>query len=178
MKRRLNLIMALVNEPDLVFMDEPTAGLDPQTRRLIWEYIKGLKAKGKTVLLTTHYMDEADELSDRVAIMDHGKIIAIDSPFDLKRIHSTGDILEFKFKEADAKVMEILERMNKESRFNKIQHVEEDNLFRVAITDVLDDLASILNDMRDQGLHVSNMGMKSNTLENVFISLTGRSLRD
>ena len=79
MKRRLNLIIALVHDPDFLFLDEPTAGLDPQTRRLIWEFLLDLKKKGKTIFLTTHYMDEADFLSDRVAIIDHGKIIALDS---------------------------------------------------------------------------------------------------
>ncbi len=84
MKRRINLIMALVNDPEIVFLDEPTAGMDPQSRRAVWDFIRELKKRNKTVILTTHYMEEADELCDRVGIIDYGKLIALGTPKQLK----------------------------------------------------------------------------------------------
>lgn len=178
MKRRLNLLIALVNDPDLLFLDEPTAGLDPQTRRLIWEFILSLKKKGKTIFLTTHYMDEADYLSDRVAIIDHGKIIALDSPFDLKREFSGGDIIEFKFHEPDTTVQSKFEEKNHNSHFKEVNYIEEDNLFRIAIQDGLTTIPEILKDIQEMNLHISDMNVKANSLENVFINLTGRRLRN
>ena len=178
MKRRLNLIIGLVNNPDLLFLDEPTAGLDPQTRRLIWEFLLKLKKKGKTIFLTTHYMDEADYLSDNVAIIDHGKIIALDSPFDLKRQYSGGDIIEFKFKEADEIVIGKLESLNGDSNFKELKYIEEDNLFRIAIHDGLQNIGIVLEQIKNIGLNIKDMNIKANSLENVFINLTGRSLRD
>lgn len=178
MKRRLNLIVGLVNDPDLLFLDEPTAGLDPQTRRLIWEFILDLKKQGKTIFLTTHYMDEADYLSDRVAIIDHGKIIALDSPFDLKREYSGGDVIEFKFHESDQAVQTKLANLNGDSHFKDVQYIEEDNLFRIAVFDGLVSIGDILDKLKESDLHISDMNVKANTLENVFINLTGRSLRE
>ncbi len=84
MKRRVNLIMALVNDPEIVFLDEPTAGMDPQSRRAVWDFIRELKKRNKTVILTTHYMEEAEELCDRVGIIDYGKLIALGTPKQLK----------------------------------------------------------------------------------------------
>ena len=178
MKRRLNLIIGLVNDPDLVFLDEPTAGLDPQTRRLIWEFLLELKKRGKTIFLTTHYMDEADYLSDRVAIIDHGKIIALDSPFDLKREYSGGDVVELKFHESDAIVQTRLAAFTDDRLFNNIQYIEEDNLFRIAIFDGLVVIGEMLEKIKAADLHISDMNIKANSLENVFITLTGRSLRN
>jgi len=85
MRRRINLIMALVNDPEIAFLDEPTVAMDPQSRHAVWDFIRGLKKQGKTVVLTTHYMEEAEELCDRVGIIDHGKLIALGSPEQLKR---------------------------------------------------------------------------------------------
>jgi len=85
MRRRINLIMALVHDPEIAFLDEPTVGMDPQSRRAVWEFIKELKKQNKTVILTTHYMEEAEELCDRVGIIDHGKLIALGSPEQLKK---------------------------------------------------------------------------------------------
>jgi ABC-2 type transport system ATP-binding protein len=178
MKRRLNLIIALVNDPDLIFLDEPTAGLDPQTRRLIWEFLKELKERGKTLFLTTHYMDEADYLSDNVAIIDRGQIIANDSPFDLKQEYSGGDIVEFKFKEADEIVLKKLEDLKGDSHFKELKYIEEDNLFRVDIHNGLHNISDIMTPLKDLGLNIAAMNVQSNSLENVFINLTGRSLRE
>ena len=83
MRRRINLIMALVHDPEIAFLDEPTVGMDPQSRRAVWDFIKELKKQNKTVILTTHYMEEAEELCDRVGIIDHGKLIALGAPQQL-----------------------------------------------------------------------------------------------
>ena len=96
MKRRLNLVAGLIHEPQLLFLDEPTTGFDPAARLAVWELIKGLRAKGITILLTTHYMEEADHLCDRVAIMDKGKVIALDSPAGLKRSIGKLEVIEVK----------------------------------------------------------------------------------
>jgi ABC-2 type transport system ATP-binding protein len=93
-KRKTGLALSLVNSPDLLFLDEPTTGLDPNARRAIWDVIRGLKAKGKTIILTTHYLDEAQQLSDRVAIMDHGRIVAMGTTEEIIRKHGSGERLE------------------------------------------------------------------------------------
>lgn len=180
MKRRLNLIIGLINDPDILFLDEPTAGLDPQTRHLIWEFIKSLKSRGKTIFMTTHYMDEADLLSDRVAIIDHGKIIALDQPFDLKRQHSGGDIIEIKFKESETYVIEKLEswKQDPDSMLRDLNYIEEDNLFRIVLHDGLQNIGLLTELIRNLGLHISDMNVKSNSLENVFLQMTGKSLRE
>ena len=94
MKRRLNLIMALIHDPEIAFLDEPTVAMDPQARHAVWDFIKELKQAGKTIILTTHYMEEAQELCDRVGIIDHGKLIAIDSPKDLMIKYNCGNLEE------------------------------------------------------------------------------------
>jgi len=93
-KQKTGLALSLVNSPELLFLDEPTTGLDPNARRAIWEVIRGLKAKGKTIILTTHYLDEAQQLSDRVAIMDHGKIVAMGTTEEIIQKHGSGEVLE------------------------------------------------------------------------------------
>jgi ABC-2 type transport system ATP-binding protein len=94
MKRRLNLIMALIHDPEIAFLDEPTVAMDPQARHAVWEFIRGLKKAGKTIILTTHYMEEAQELCDRVGIIDRGKLIALGSPKDLMIKYSAGNLEE------------------------------------------------------------------------------------
>ncbi len=178
MKRRLNLIIGLVNDPDLIFLDEPTAGLDPQTRRLVWEYIKELKARGKTILLTTHYMDEADELSDHVAIIDNGKIIALDTPFTLKQRHSSGDIIELKFKDSENEAERTIKEIADELHFTDCGKTGDGDVFRIAMHGGLKQIGGVIGRLNDAGLSISDMAVKSNTLENVFISLTGKSLRE
>ncbi|BCB84270.1 hypothetical protein Psuf_015830 [Phytohabitans suffuscus] len=97
MKRRLTIARALVNEPDIVLLDEPTTGLDPQARHLVWERLFRLKQQGVTLVLTTHYMDEAEQLCDRLVVMDGGRIVAEGSPRDLIERHSTREVVELRF---------------------------------------------------------------------------------
>lgn len=94
MKRRINLIMALVHDPEIAFLDEPTVAMDPQSRHAVWDFIRGLKERGKTIILTTHYMEEAEELCDRIGIIDHGKLIALGSPKQLKDKFHAKDLEE------------------------------------------------------------------------------------
>ena len=94
MKRRISLITALVSDPEIAFLDEPTTGMDPQSRRAVWDFLAGLKSRGKTVILTTHYMEEAEILCDRVAIIDHGRLIALGSPAELRAAHGAANLEE------------------------------------------------------------------------------------
>jgi ABC-2 type transport system ATP-binding protein len=178
MKRRLNLIIALVNDPDFLFLDEPTAGLDPQTRHLVWDFIKKLKKRGKTIFLTTHYMDEADALSDNVAIIDHGKIIALDSPFDLKQQYSSGDLVELKFEVSRDVLEEKLNILQQIDEYKESYLLEEEDILRISIHEGLQNIDKLIDKLAELDLKIIDMGIRSNSLENVFITLTGRSLRD
>ncbi|MBO3754259.1 MAG: ATP-binding cassette domain-containing protein [Candidatus Brockarchaeota archaeon] len=106
MKRRLSLILALVHDPQVVFLDEPTVGMDPQSRRAVWDFIRGLKAEGKTVILTTHYMEEAEELCDRVGIIDHGKLITLGAPGELISDSGVGSLEELFIKLTGRRIRE------------------------------------------------------------------------
>ena len=176
MKRRLNVAMALIHNPEIVVLDEPTAGLDPQSRLVVTEYIKGLKETKKlTVILTTHEMDIADQLSDRVAIIDHGKLLVLDTPENLKDRVGRGDIMEMTLND-DAKnesVREALESM---------EGIEEVNETRgrivVRALDAASKLPEIFTLLESMEAKVSNVSLRRNSLEDVFITLTGRGLRE
>ncbi len=180
MKRRLNLIIGLVHDPDILFLDEPTAGLDPQTRRLIWDYLFELKARHKTIFLTTHYMDEADVLSDRLAIIDHGKIIAEGTPEHLKETIGKGDLLNFKI---DGPMNILLSEIEKIKEFDYIidaYHLDDEMITRINAMDGLGKIGEIINHFTKEGkdLHILDVEVQRNSLENVFLALTGRSLRE
>jgi len=172
MKRRLDLIMALVHDPPILFLDEPTLGLDPAVRRAVWDFILELKERKKTVVMTTHYMEEADELCDRVAIIDYGKIIAEDSPENLKEKAGRGDIIEMEFSgSADAAIKEL-----RNLKFVKTVSKMEDRLVVVAEAGV-SRLGEIIETATKAGVKVGRIRPQENTLEDVFIHLTGRRLR-
>ncbi len=161
-KQRLLLAMALANDPDLVILDEPTTGLDPQARRHLWEIVRGLKATGKTILLTTHYMEEAEILCDSLAIMDSGKIIAAGSPDDLLRSHCGGIAVQL-YGVTDSRALEGLPW--------DVRTIDG----RVEIfTDSLNDCMRAL---LDRGIDLSSMTVRSWNLEDLFLNLTGRDLR-
>jgi len=178
MKRRLNLIIGLVHDPDILFLDEPTSGLDPQTRRLIWDYITELKSRNKTIFLTTHYMEEADALSDRVGIIDYGKIIALGTPDELKASIGKGDLLEIKIDGINGKILEMVDRVKSFEYVLNAYYSEEDLLIRIMAMDGLRKIGKIMKILTTDGLNVVDVSVKANSLENVFIELTGRSLRD
>jgi len=173
MKRRLDLIMAMVHDPPILFLDEPTLGLDPAVRRAVWDFILELRERKKTVIMTTHYMEEADELCDRVAVIDYGKIIAEDSPENLKEKSGRGDIVEMEFSgPADAAIKRL-----RNLKFIKTVNKVEDRLVVVAEAGV-SRLGEIIKTATKAGVKVGRIRHQENTLEDVFIHLTGRRLRE
>jgi len=180
MQRRLNLAMALVFDPEILFLDEPTAGLDPQARRLVWDFIQDLKKEDITIILMTHDMVEADSLSDRVAILDQGKVIALGTPIELKEKYGSDNVLEVSFFEQDD--LEIakknLEQISFATNWTEISRKER-NILLISFQGGLKNLVQILQ----QGIinninEVENMKFRQNSLEDVFLNLTGRRLRD
>ncbi|HET6796885.1 MAG TPA: ABC transporter ATP-binding protein [Gemmatimonadales bacterium] len=172
-KQRLALACALVGDPELLFLDEPTTGLDPQSRRQLWELIERFKSDGRGILLTTHYMDEAERLCDRVAIMDHGKIIALGTPAELISALNAEHVLEFALVEPatlDSAALGALDGVCSADRRNGTYHVQVKELHRV--------MPALLGELRRQGAQLAELRTHSATLEDVFVSLTGRHLRD
>ncbi len=175
LQKRLNLILGLVHDPKIILCDEPTPGLDPQSRVAVWEVIKDLPNQGKTIILTTHFMEEADRLSDRVAIIDNGKILVLDTPKKLKSSIGEGDLVEFSLKEKGN--LDDLAQALKTFKGIEDSYISSGCLVIRAL-DVVSRLSRILNFIESQDLEVENMAIRSTSLEDVFINLTGRALRD
>ena len=169
LKQRLGIAIALVNDPEVVFLDEPTTGLDPRARREVWEVLQGLKKKGKTVILTTHYMEEAELLADRVAIISKGKIIAMGSPEEL--IENNTNYLVLTLQSVDEKVFEIIRKMGFEPVLNNHKEIKT----RVEHTD---DVQKILSAIKDAGALYLGLDVGKPNLEAVFLKLTGEALHD
>jgi len=165
MKRRLILARALINEPQILLLDEPTTGLDPQARHLIWEKVRSLKKSGVTILLTTHYMDEAAELCDRTLIMDNGKIIEEGTPADLIRKHVGEEVMEVDY---DDKVVTTIKGKFPDARVEIVG-----DRIQVFATEPHGVFASFLEDFPTRSATVRNAN-----LEDVFLKLTGRKLRE
>lgn len=169
-KQRLSIAMALVNDPKLVFFDELTTGLDPQARRTIWDMVKRVRDKGKTVILVTHFMEEAERLCDRVAIIDHGKIISLDSPKNLVRKLEAGLHINFMANHVDlTPQLNAIRDVLNVSFSNQQYSIHAQKIHVVA--DVINLLTGKEIDFYDFVIHQSN-------LEDVFIELTGRQIRD
>ena len=168
MKRRLTIARALVNEPELILLDEPTTGLDPQARHLIWERLYRLKRQGTTLLLTTHYMDEAEQLCDRLLVMDKGRIVAAGSPRELIARYVTREVLEVRMSDevraANAGRLATLG--------THLEHLPERLQFYA------DDGEQVLAQIHQMGLPVERALVRRATLEDVFLRLTGRTLID
>jgi lipooligosaccharide transport system ATP-binding protein len=165
MKRRLILARALINEPQILLLDEPTTGLDPQARHMIWDKIRSLRKQGVTIILTTHYMDEAAELCDRTLIMDHGKIIEEGTPVELIKKHIGEEVLEVNYNDQTMKMLQ--------------------NAFPDARLEVLSDRIRVFSNQPhgvfENFLHkfpTSDASIRSANLEDVFLKLTGRQLRE
>jgi len=170
-KQRVAIGCALINDPDMVFLDEPTTGLDPQARRNIWGIIEHLKSQGKTVFLTTHYMEEAQKLSDMVCIMDHGKIIAIDTPFG--HIKKLG---EFNYVEFAAELEQSdIDELNAWD-VEEVE-IEGDNVI-IPTKSLHTVLEKLLSWAKRKELDLNDISVRQPNLEDVFLSLTGRRLRD
>lgn len=164
LKQRLGIAAALINDPEVVFLDEPTTGLDPHARRQVWEVLKGLKSRGKTVFLTTHYMEEAELLADTVAIISRGKIVAIDSPVQLTDKHA--DHMQLTLESIDAAALGLIQGMG----FRPTR--AGDKNISVAVKNA-DDVRRILDEIRKSSLSLEGLDVRKPNLEEVFLKLTG-----
>jgi lipooligosaccharide transport system ATP-binding protein len=168
MKRRLTIARSLINQPQLLLLDEPTTGLDPQARHILWDRLYRLKQQGVTLVLTTHYMDEAEQLCDRLVVMDGGRIVAEGSPRELIERHSTREVLELRFaagtnSEQSSRITDLGDR----------QEVLPDRVLVYA-----HDGEAVLHEVHERGLVPESALVRRSTLEDVFLRLTGRSLVD
>jgi len=166
MKRRLTIARALISEPDILMLDEPTTGLDPQARHILWDRLFRLKEKGVTLVITTHFMDEAEQLCERLIVMDRGKIMAEGSPTDLIKRYSSKEVLELRFgSENNQAVADQLQ--------NKCDRIEilPDRILMYA-----EDAEHVLEEIMRDGMHPRTSLVRRSSLEDVFLRLTGRSL--
>jgi len=175
MKRRVNIGVGLLHKPSLLFMDEPTVGIDPQSRRAILESVKAFNQQGMTVLYTTHYMEEAEELSDRVGIIDHGELIALGTQAELNR----------QVGEKDTLVLHIDESQNSEALAVAVRKIHgvlkadiTDHTVAVIAQEAEEILAPVITTANQLGIKIRSVDIKEPDLEAVFLSLTGRALRD
>ena len=173
-KQRLALACAIVGDPDLLFLDEPTTGLDPQSRRQLWDLITEFKALGRTIMLTTHYMDEAEILCDRVAIVDHGKVIALGTPLELIRSLGAEHVIEFSLAPNSPAI--------EESTLRSIDGVLAARTlaggYELQVGALHRTVPALLSLLAQRNLEMANLTTHSATLEDVFVSLTGRQLRN
>jgi ABC-2 type transport system ATP-binding protein len=170
----LAVACALVGDPDLLFLDEPTTGLDPQSRRQLWDIIERFKARGRTVMLTTHYMDEAERLCDRVAIVDKGKVIALGTPPELIRRVGGDQIVEFSLAGPAA-----LEHELGLDDLPSVQTVRaEGGGFALTARELHRVVPALLDRLRQRDRALAGLTTRSATLEDVFVALTGRHIRD
>jgi len=170
-RQRLAVGVALINDPDLVFLDEPTTGLDPQARRNMWSIVGGLEERGKTVVLTTHYMEEAEALSDRVCILDHGVIIAEGTPRELTQAFGEETMIEFHVEDLPSSALERLGACRKDYRVDGAT-------VTVETEDLPTTMETLFGWSREQDVPLRNLVVRQPNLEDVFLSLTGRRLRE
>jgi len=174
MAQRLKIGRALMHDPAILFLDEPTTGLDPQARRAMWDLLGELNQKGLTILLTTHYMEEADQLCGRIAIVDHGKVLALDSPAQLKRSVPGGYLVELQVRESgNGTFTQALESLP-----GVVEIKAENDRVRIYADRVEGLLANAMRLASDQQVMVTEAHVSEPSLENLFLHLTGRSLRE
>ena len=175
MKRRINIAVGLLHKPKMLFMDEPTVGIDPQSRRRILDMVKELRDEGMTVLYTTHYMEEAEELSDRVGIIDHGKLVAVGTQQELTRMVGEQETLRLHFGEGHV-------ANGNAELFNKLDGVLQASSLNdeivLSVTHASTALPGVVNRANESGLTIRSIDITEPNLEAVFLHLTGRALRD
>jgi len=174
-KQRLAVACALVSKPELLFLDEPTTGLDPQSRRQLWEIIRRFRAAGGTVLLTTHYMEEAERLCDRVAIMDHGKVIALGTPRELIASLGAEHVIEFAL--ADGIPGDLIAGLSDLVGVRAVRAATGGGGMSLTVAELHRTLPALLALLQQQRLELSSLTTHHATLDDVFVSLTGRQLR-
>jgi len=173
-KQRLALACALVGDPDFLFLDEPTTGLDPQARRQLWDLIEEFRTSGRTILLTTHYMDEAERLCDRVAILDHGKVIALGTPRELIASTCAEQMVEFSAG-SSGKFLDLPALR----RIEGVREVRTNNgAVLLQVAELHTAVPALLAELTRQNVPLTELRTHSATLEDVFVTLTGRHLRD
>jgi ABC-2 type transport system ATP-binding protein len=172
-KQRLAVALAIVGDPKLLFLDEPTTGLDPQSRRQLWDLISRFRDEGRTILLTTHYMDEAERLCDRVAIVDHGRVIALDTPRALIASLGAEHVVGFKLEEGGVMDEASLQGLDGVTAVRR----DADSLELTSV-ELRRTIPALLSHIERNGLRLAELRSHSATLEDVFVSLTGRHLRD
>ena len=170
-QQRLSVALAFVNDPDVIFLDEPTTGLDPQARRAMWEVIENFHRTGKTVFLTTHYMEEAERLCDRVAIMDHGQIIALESPQRMIEQHIKESAIQFKMTNYPGD-----EALTKLTGVTKV--IKEGDDIILYTNNIPSAISALLNLASTKSSDLSELFVRQATLEDVFLKLTGKRIRD
>jgi ABC-2 type transport system ATP-binding protein len=169
-KQRLFIALALINLPEVVFLDELTTGLDPQARRAMWDLVRGIREQGRTVFLTTHFMEEAERLCDRVAILDHGRIVALDTPEALIRSLNIDKRLVMTIPESD--------ELPKLSDLPQVSRIERSG-DRLVVYGAKDGLASaVINALEDSGIPIEDLRTEQPNMEDVFLALTGREMRE
>ncbi|MFM6978051.1 MAG: ABC transporter ATP-binding protein [Micrococcales bacterium] len=168
MQRRLTIARGLVNEPEILMLDEPTTGLDPQARHILWDRLFRLKEQGVTLVITTHYMDEAEQLCDRLIVMDKGKIMAEGSPADLIKRYSSKEVLEVRF--GSARNAEVADKLSKLG--DRVETLPD----RILIYS--EDGEQVLSEIHQMGLEPQTSLVRRSSLEDVFLRLTGRTLVD
>ena len=173
-RRRLDIVMGLIHDPKLIFLDEPTTGLDPQARANLWEHIRGLRDRGATIFLTTHYLDEADALCDRILVIDHGKIVASGTPENLKQ-QVSGDAVRLSIADTSQApaVMKIVRELE-----GAVDVETEDAVVGFRIPRGGSVLPALLRSIDAQGIELHGVEVHRPTLDDVFLTMTGRSLRD
>ncbi|WP_327638079.1 ATP-binding cassette domain-containing protein [Kribbella sp. NBC_00482] len=173
-RRRLDIVMGLIHDPKLIFLDEPTTGLDPQARANLWEHIRGLRDRGATIFLTTHYLDEADALCDRILVIDHGKIVASGTPENLKQ-QVSGDAVRLSIADTSQApaVMKIVRELE-----GAVDVETEDSVVGFRIPRGGSVLPALLRSIDAQGIELHGVEVHRPTLDDVFLTMTGRSLRD
>jgi ABC-2 type transport system ATP-binding protein len=172
-KQRLAVACALVGDPELLFLDEPTTGLDPQSRRQLWDILRSFRAQGRTILITTHYMDEAERLCDRVAIVDHGKVIALGSPAELIARLGGEHLIEFVLDDGAALPEEPLRSLP-----GVVSLRREEEVYCLAVSAPHVTLPALLEKLQREGRGLTRLTTRHASLEDVFVTLTGRHLRD
>ena len=173
MAQRLMVARAILHRPAILFLDEPTAGLDPQSRIALWEILERLHGEGQTILLTTHYMEEADQLCDRLAIMDHGHILALDTPAELKDSVEADTVVII---HVDGDLAKLEQALNSRTEITTVHRLDDE--LRVHVKGAADALPIVLEMVDRSGARLTDLSVTEPTLETVFINLTGKELRD